>query len=625
MKKSNDCATNWAGRVKSLFKCCFKKVSFTLYLSLFGVVWAAGGCAQSGPNKGVSQTSPLEIKPLTSESEEIRVRAGQLPEVTLTSNIIFRVLAAELSAQRSAFIPAGKTMLDLAKEVGDVRLARRALEFYLAGGNLGGALEASRLGLRLEPDDAEAVSTEMTLSAAAGQTSGLTTALRKKIDEATDKTAAIGQAMAILGRVPDKRAGLSILISVLQESNARDTLPAHIAVADLARAAGDAPRALSAAKAALNRAPRSEDAAMRVFEYGLAVDAPQAFKDAQGFAAAHPNARRLRVLMATQWAERREFDLAMAELVAMAKLAPEDFDLMFMQAQIAYRAKRLPESRSLLEQFISVQTQRESAAPAGASDATPALTDAYQLLSRIAQEQGFFDDAVKILDKIEEPAARHNARVRQAAIRAQQGRTDEALAILDASDPQTTEEQILTASVGAQILRDANRLVEAIRRLSAANVQLPDTVEIKYELAMLYERNHQMNDAERLFREVMALDPGHAHSYNALGYSLADRNQRLTEALRLITRALEIAPNDPFIMDSMGWVKFRLGDYAAAAQYLEKAYRIRPEADIAAHLGEALWLLGQQDAAKEIWKKGAAKEPDNATLLETVKRFGVRL
>jgi len=124
---------------------------------------------------------------------------------------------------------------------------------------------------------------------------------------------------------------------------------------------------------------------------------------------------------------------------------------------------------------------------------------------------------------------------------------------------------------------------------------------------------------------VIALDPGHAHSYNALGYSLADRNQRLPEALKLITRALEIAPNDPFIMDSMGWIKFRLGDYVAAVQYLEKAYRVRPEADIAAHLGEALWMLDQRDAAKEIWKKGVAKEADNATLLETLKRLGVQL
>ena len=607
--------------MKSLFKSCFQKIPFALVLGLFGAVWAASGCAQIGPSKGVSQTTPLEIKPRMPEAEEIQLRAGQLPEVTLTSNIVFRILAAEISAQRSAFIPAGKTMLDLAKEVGDVRLARRALEFYLAGGNLAGALESSRVWLRFEPDDAEALSTEMTLSAASGQTSGLTTALRKKIDEARDKTAAIGQAMAILGRVPDKRAGLAILISVLQESQARDTLPAHIAISDLARAAGDAPRALSAAKAALNVAPRSEDAAMRVFEYGLAVDAQQAFRDAQGFAAAHPKARRLRLLLATQWAERREFDSAMAELVAMAKLDPEDIDLVFMQGQIAYRAKRLPEARNLLEQYVSRQSQRQS----GASDEASGLVDAYQLLSRIAQDQGFFDDAVRLLDNIQEPSARHNARVRQAAIRAQQGRVDDALALLDTSDPQSLEEEVLTASAGAQMLREAKRPLEAIKRLEAANERMPDTVEIKYELAMMYERDERLNDTERLLREVIALDPGHAHSYNALGYSLADRNQRLPEALKLITRALEIAPNDPFIMDSMGWIKFRLGDYVTAAQYLEKAYRVRPEADIAAHLGEALWMLGQRDAAIEIWKKALAKEADNATLQETIKRLGVRL
>ena len=610
--------------MKSLFKCGSKKINFALALGLLGTVWACASYSQNGPNKGVSQTTIIEIKPRASESEEILLRAGKLPEVTLTSSIVFRVLAAEISAQRSAFIPAGKTMLDLAQEVGDVRLARRALEFYLSGGNLAGALDSVRLWLRFEPEDAEALSTEMTLSAASGQTSGLTTALRKKIDEASDKTAAIGQAMAVLARVPDKRAGLAILSTVLQESQARDTLPAHIAIADLARAAGDAPRALSAAKAALNVAPRSEDAAMRVFEYGLAVDSQQAFRDAQGFTAAHPKARRLRLLMIAQWAERRDFEVATAELVAMARLAPDDFDLVFMQAQIAYRAKRLPEARSLLEQFVSLQTQRESSTADSLSEQGSGLVDAYQLLSRIAQEQGFFEDAVSLLDKIKEPTARHNARVRQAAIRAQQGRVDDAVALLDSSDPQSLEEEVLTASAGAQMLRDANRSLEAIKRLEAANVRLPDNIEIKYELGMLYERNQRLNDTERLLREVIALDPGHAHSYNALGYSFADRNQRLPEALKLITRALEISPNDPFIMDSMGWIKFRLGDYAAAVQYLEKAYRVRPEADIAAHLGEVLWVAGQPDAAKEYLKKGLEKEADNATLLETIKRLGVR-
>lgn len=611
--------------MKSFHKSSLTKISLALVFGLFGGVWLAVAQAQSEPNKGLSQTSPLEIKPRLSEPAEIHVRSGQLPDVTLTSSMVFRVLAAEISAQRSAFIPAAKTMLELAIEVGDLRLARRALEFYLAGGNLTGALESVRVWLRLDPKDAEAISTEMTLAAASGQTSGLATALRKQIDQSQDKTAAIGQALSILGRVPDKRAGLAILISVLQESSARNTLAASIAIADLARAAGDAPRALSAAREALNIDPRSEDAAMRVFEYGLPVDAAQAFNDARGFAAAHPSARRLRLLLATQWAERREFDLAMAELVAMATLAPDDIDLLFIQAQVAYRAKRLPQARELLEQFVKRQTQNELTSPANEAEGATALTEAYQLLSRIAQEQGFFDDAVNLLEKIEDPSARHNARVRQAGIRAQQGRIEQALALLDSSEPQSTQEKHLTASAAAQILRDANRLPEAIKRLEAADVFLPDTVEIKYELAMLYERNQQLNDAERFLRQVMALDSGHAHSYNALGYALADRNQRLPEALTLITRALEIAPNDSFILDSMGWVKFRLGDYPAAVQYLEKSYRLRPEVDVAAHLGEVLWVQGKREEAKDLWKAASVKEPDNATLLETLKRLGVRL
>ena len=124
---------------------------------------------------------------------------------------------------------------------------------------------------------------------------------------------------------------------------------------------------------------------------------------------------------------------------------------------------------------------------------------------------------------------------------------------------------------------------------------------------------------------MIELDPGHAHSYNALGYAMADRNQRLQEALKLITRALEISPDDPFIMDSMGWVKFRLGDNAAAVDYLQRAYSKRPEADIAAHLGEVLWKQGQRDEARKIFNEGVTREPRNPTLLETTKRLGVNL
>ncbi len=611
--------------MKSLSKNSFIYTLLAGTAAACSLLWTPLACAQSGPAKGVTQSTPLQIKPRVVESEEIWLRAGQLPDVTLTSNVLFRILAAEISAQRSIFIPAGKTMVDLAREVGDYRLARRGLEFYLAGGNLAGALDAARLWLRIAPDDAEAVSTEMALSAASGQTSGLAEALRKQIDAATDKTAAIGQAVAVLSRMPDRAAAFTILDRAISESNARNSSFARLALADMAQLAGENARALSEAKAALAASPRSEDAAMRVFEYGLKVDPEQAQKDTRLFIAAHPDARRLRLMLASYFTDQRDFDAAMKELVAMAKRAPEDFDLMFMQAQVAYRAKQLDKARGLLEQFVSVQSQRQRANAEGATDAAAALADAYTLLARVLEDQGRLDDAVAQLAKIEDPSARHAARLRQALIRARQGQVDQALVIIDAAGPETDEEVVLGATTAAQILRDANRIDDAIARLKVADQQQPDMAEIKYELAMLYERRGQIKETERLLREVIALDAGHAHSYNALGYALADRNQRLPEALKLITRAMEISPQDPFIMDSMGWVKFRMGDRTAAIDYLSKAYAKRPETDIAAHLGEVLWVNGQRDEALKIFREGAAKEPKNPVLLETLRRLGVKL
>lgn len=589
------------------------------------LLWTPYALSQTPASKGVSQSVPLQIKPRVAESEQIWLRSGQLPDVTLTSNLLFRILAAEISAQRNVFIPAGKTMVDLAREVGDYRLARRGLEFYLAGGNLAGALDAARVWLRIAPDDAEAVSTEMALSAASGQTSGLAEALRKKIDVATDKTAAIGQAVAVLSRMPDRAVAFSILDRAISESNARNLAVSRLALADMAQLAGEKERSLSEAKAALVAAPRSEDAAMRVFEYGLKVDPAQAQKDARTFITAYPDSRRLRLMLTSYLTDQREYDAAMKELVAMAKRSPEDFDLMFMQAQVSYRAKQLDQARGLLEQFVSVQTQRQRANAEGATDAPSALADAYLLLARILEDQGRLDDAVSQLAKIEDPASRYGARMRQAMIRAKQGKIDEAVAIIDSAGPDSDEEVVLGATAAAQILRDAGRIDDAIARLKVADQQQPDTVEIKYELGMLYERKGQLKETERLLREVIALDSGHAHSYNALGYALADRNQRLPEALRLITRALEISPQDPFIMDSMGWVKYRLGDRAAAIDYLSKAYSKRPETDIAAHLGEVLWVQGQRDEALKVFREGASREPKNPVLLETVRRLGVKL
>lgn len=592
-------------------------------------LWAPISVAQTPlvqrSTKDVSQNGSIQVKPRAPESEEIYLRPGELPEVTMTSNVMYRILASEFSAQKGNFLPAGKTLLDLAREVGDVRLAKRSLEFYLAGGNLAGALEASRVWAKLAPDNAEAISTEMALSAAAGQTNGLATALRKQIDAAKDKKGAIANAMSVLSRMQDRREALKVLDQAINESNAKNTLSAHLALADVAQSAGDYARAVKEAKAGLMVSPRSEDAAMRVFEYGLAVDADQAVQDIKIFISAHPGARRVRLLLAGYLADKKQFDAAIAELSSMLKRSPEDFDLIYMQAQVLYRAKRMSDAQAMLDQFISVQTQRQNANPAGSTDASAALSEAYSLQARIAEEQGRLDDAFRYLAQVEDPAARHPARLRQAFIRAKQNKIDDAIAIVDSAGPETDEEYQANVLSAAQILRDANRIDEAIRRLRVADNKQPDSVEIKYELAMLYERQNKIKDAERLLREIIAIDPNHAHAHNALGYSLADRNQKLPEALKLIQRAHDLLPNDPFIMDSLGWVKFRMGDKKSAIEYLTKAYAIRPEADIGAHLGEVYWAQGDREQALKYFKQASAKDAKNPTLIETLKRLGVKI
>jgi len=128
-----------------------------------------------------------------------------------------------------------------------------------------------------------------------------------------------------------------------------------------------------------------------------------------------------------------------------------------------------------------------------------------------------------------------------------------------------------------------------------------------------------------LLRKVIELAPTSQHAYNALGYSLADRNIRLDEALTLIEKANQLAPNDPFIVDSLGWVKFRMGKFDEAESLLRRAYELRPDADIAVHLGEVLWRAGHKDQAIKLWREARTKDADNAALKSTLTRLNVRL
>jgi tetratricopeptide (TPR) repeat protein len=173
----------------------------------------------------------------------------------------------------------------------------------------------------------------------------------------------------------------------------------------------------------------------------------------------------------------------------------------------------------------------------------------------------------------------------------------------------------------AQILRDANEWQEAFNLLGRALESNADDPDLLYDHAMTAEKLNRVDILEDNLRKVIKLRPDHAHAYNALGYTFADRNQRLPEAHALIEHALKLAPDDAFIMDSMGWVLYRMGRNGEAIDYLQRAYMQRPDAEIAAHLGEVLWINGEQDRARKVWTDALKEHADNDSLQTTIKRF----
>ncbi|HWK62121.1 MAG TPA: tetratricopeptide repeat protein [Eoetvoesiella sp.] len=556
--------------------------------------------------------------------EQIRLRAGEPPVVKLTGDLLYRILASEIAAQRGDYDTASQGYLDLAKDTSDPRLAKKAFQLSIVDRNMRRAQEAAQEWAFLAPGDQEAVASSLALAASNGQTAGMALALRERIAKASDKSTAIGQALVIVSKLNDKKVALEILDQAL-DGPARATPVAHLALSDAAWAAGDVARALGEARQALTMDPNSEPAAQRLLEYGLKDDPGQAIQSAYDFIDKHPQARRLQLLLASRLVDRKDFEGALALVHRMRQAAPEDFDLLYTEAEVNFQAGRYEQAKSLLNEYINVQTQRRQSIDDRASNAMSDASDARLLLVKIAEKQNRLDEAIKQLELIDDPALVFQARMHQAVLQGRLGNIPQARKTIDAAKAQSRHERAVKALTMSSIYRDAGRSDQAVEVLVKADKSLPDSAEIKFDLGMLYERQGKLDEFEKLMRRVIELEPNDADAYNALGYTLADQNTRLDEAQELLERALDLQPDSPFILDSVGWYFYRVNDLQAALGYLQRSYNIMPIAEVAAHLGEVLWKLKRHDEARKVWAAGMAKDPDNETLLKTLERFKVKL
>jgi tetratricopeptide (TPR) repeat protein len=248
----------------------------------------------------------------------------------------------------------------------------------------------------------------------------------------------------------------------------------------------------------------------------------------------------------------------------------------------------------------------------------------YENMSRVADGERLYPEALEWLRKVRGADQLETARERQAFILGRMNRVDDALKLLDEAPAGTAEERTQRVLARGQVLRDARRYQESYDLLDKALQASPDDTGLLYECAMSAERLDRIDVMEARLRHLLQLRPDYAHAYNALGYSLADRNIRLQEAYQLIDHALALAPDDGFIIDSMGWVQYRLGNLAAARESLTRAFHLKADPDVAAHLGEVLWASGERSAARELLLDAQKRDGDSDTLRDTLQRLKIQ-
>ena len=315
---------------------------------------------------------------------------------------------------------------------------------------------------------------------------------------------------------------------------------------------------------------------------------------------------------------------ASVQLNLIIREKPDYAQAWFVKGMLELQDKQIGNAEQSLGQFVQLETAARAGTKAGEESAR-SLTQGLLALAEIAEKAKDLPKAKAWLDRIDSAQDMVGVQSRRAALLARQGQLAEARALLRTLPESNAAETRLKVSAEVQLLRDNKQYQAAYDLLRDALVATPADLDFVYDQAMMAEKLGRLDEMERLLRKAIAAKPDYHHAYNALGYSFADRNVRLPEARQLILKALEFAPGDPFISDSLAWVEFRSGNMPEALRILRQAYKEKPDAEIAAHLGEVLWTVGEKTQAIAIWKEGLLLNAENETLLETLRRLRVRL
>jgi tetratricopeptide (TPR) repeat protein len=549
--------------------------------------------------------------------DEKAAAEANVPNVKLTSDLLYQLMKAELDFRNGDWQGPYLTMLSLAQQTRDPRLARRAAEMALSARQADDALAAVRVWRQLDPGSEEASQYYLGLVGLSDNLAEAEPIFKSRLEQAPAEARGLlmFQMQQLLARAKDKEQANAMLERLIAPYG--NTMEAHVVLSQAAFARGDKAAAQREAQAALAAKPDSEIAVLSLAQ--ATEDDAKIAELLAKFLAAHPNAHEVRSARARVLVNQKQYGEARQEFLVLLKAKPEDPATLYALGVLSTQMNDAPGAEQYFTRFVDQLTTN----PDDERDPSRAML----ILSQLAEERGDVKAALQWLDKIpdDDPKIVFSTQLRRAQLVAKQGDLAGARKLLGTLKPDDRADQAQLAAIEAGILRDAGQVEEAYQLMTAAAKRFPDNSDLLYDFALLAEKAGHMEVMETTLRQVMTQAPENHHAYNALGYSLAERNIRLQEAFALIDKAMKMAPGDPFIMDSMGWVQYRLGNLNEAEIQLRRAYALRNDPEIAVHLGEVLWHKGETAAAKKLWREARAKDPHNDALRATLARLRLSL
>lgn len=542
----------------------------------------------------------------------------------MTAELFYEVLLGELNARGGDPVEGFQLLLDSARRTRDPALFQRAVDVAVRARSPEAALVAVRAWKQALPDAREPRRLELQILIVLGRLAETVEPLRADLaaTPVPERPAALAAMVRAYSRAPDKAAAARAVEQGLADELKPGAPSAGLAWAAVGRMrlnAGDPAGALAAAQRGNAVDPDADGPAVLALEL-MDPARPEAEALVRRYLAQPNPLPEARIAYARALALNQRYADATTQMDALTRARPDLPDPWLLLGSLQAQSHQDTAAQASLQRYLDLATKQSDA-----DERARGIAQAYLQLAQLAERRKDFAAAEQYLARVEGDEDMAAAQMRRAMLLAKQGKVAEARQLVRSMPARTDADRRQQLLAEAQVLREARMNQAVYDLLSKASADAPNDLDLVYDLSMAAEKINRLDEMERLLGRVIAARPDGAAAYNALGYSLADRGVRLDEARTLIRKAVQLAPDDPFIADSLGWVEFRMGNLPEAQRILEGAYKSRPDPEIGAHLGEVLWAQGQRDRAIGIWREASMADAENETLQATLRRLRVKL